>query len=791
MIKESASGFTLIQWLILPLLAGSMLFGTFPSDNPTDSRKGESSIKNYIPETQETIAKSDSINNLPNIIYYSDSFNGANDTTSLKNRGYKVFYRGSGPQGLTAAWFQGSSIVFPAFNGSSTGYVAANFNAVTSQNNIDNWLILPSKSVVTGDSLFFFSRSILNSRFPDSIRVMFSQTGDSVPEALWTEAGRFKVNTNGSWQRKGFRAPSTGTIARFAIRYNVVNGGPSGINSDYIGIDSLTLERPIIFPNNMQVLSIINPVSNIPADGVAIAPSARFVNIGSNSLSNVSVSFNITGPVNYNNSKIIAAINPGDSINVKFDSTFIPAIGSYSAKTFTSLSNDTNRYNDTVKMNFSAVQTNYGSGAGYFFSNSIGTGAPSKPEYCLQDTSGSMSLIVNGQIVRPDIFTGTTDNGYFRLGNFLQTARKLNFDGSYDSIFIGTNGIIGFTQQNVDLTNASPDTSNFPYPSIFPLWADFNFGSLSMTLNRLSVKFDGHSFVVINYDRALVKGGASDEYVTFQVVIDILDDYTTSNSRVLVQYSDTTAQRTGASFINKYINSTLQSHLIGLALSQNEKCIYRYAGNGFVAIGGPMFLQTPASVQFGPDASRLIYSCSQATLNLQASLEAMTPDSPPSSNSSDTLSIQLREQVSPYEPVDVKKGVLSNSGIATLNFNNIKPGRSYYVIAIHRSSIETWSSIPVLIPSAGSKITYDFTTGIDKAFGNNMAIVQGEASFFAGDVNLDYSVDGSDLSRVDNDASAFQSGYIPTDVNNDDIVDGTDAQIVDNNATNFVSMLRP
>ena len=153
--------------------------------------------------------------------------------------------------------------------------------------------------------------------------------------------------------------------------------------------------------------------------------------------------------------------------------------------------------------------------------------------------------------------------------------------------------------------------------------------------------------------------------------------------------------------------------------------------------------------------------------------------------------IQLREQVSPYEPVDFKKGVLSNSGIASLNFNNIKPGRSYYLIALHRNSVETWSSVPVLIPSAGSTISYNFKTGVDKAFGNNMVVVQGAASFFAGDVNLDYSVDGTDLSRVDNDASAFLSGYIPTDVNNDDIVDGTDAQIVDNNATNFVSLVRP
>jgi hypothetical protein len=367
----------------------------------------------------------------------------------------------------------------------------------------------------------------------------------------------------------------------------------------------------------------------------------------------------------------------------------------------------------------------------------------------------------------------------------------LNFDEAYDSIFIGTNGIIGFTQENVNLMNASPDTSNLPYPAIFPLWADFNFGSLLMTLNRLSVKFDGNSFVIINFDRALIKGGASDDYVSFQIIIDVLDDYTTSNSRVLVQFSDTTSQRTGASFRNKYFNSTLQSHLVGLALSQNEKCLYRYAGNGFTPIGGPMLSSTPVSVQFGPNASRLIYSCSPASLQLQASLEAITPDPAPSSNSSDTLMILLREQSSPYEPVDVAKSVLSNSGNATLNFNNIKPGRSYYLIALHRSSIETWSSLPVNIPTSGSEVSYNFTTGLDKAYGNNMVIVQGKASFFCGDVNRDYAVDGTDLSQVDNDVAAFTSGYVTTDVNNDDIVDGSDAQYVDNNASNFVGMFRP
>lgn len=191
---------------------------------------------------------------------------------------------------------------------------------------------------------------------------MFSQTGDSVPEALWTELGRFKVNTNGSWMRKGFRAPSSAPGARYAIRYNVVNGGPSGVNSDYIGIDSLTVERPVIFPNNMQAISVAGISAVIPADGSLLAPKGKFTNIGSNVLNSISVRLSITGPVNYNSNKAISSISPGDTVTVTFDSTFVPAIGSYSAKAISSLSNDTNRFNDTASLLFTAQQINFGSG---------------------------------------------------------------------------------------------------------------------------------------------------------------------------------------------------------------------------------------------------------------------------------------------------------------------------------------------------------------------------------------------------------------------------------------------
>ena len=175
---------------------------------------------------------------------YTDNFDDLNDTTALKARGYKPYYRGTGPQGVTATWYQGSTAVFNAYNGPATGYVAANYNVVTGANNIDSWLVLPrvAGGTLAGDSLYFYCRSNTGSTYPDSVRVMYS-TNDSIPEGTWVELGRFKTNTTTGWERKGFRAPTASVNGRFAIRYCVANGGPSGTNSDYMGIDALTIER--------------------------------------------------------------------------------------------------------------------------------------------------------------------------------------------------------------------------------------------------------------------------------------------------------------------------------------------------------------------------------------------------------------------------------------------------------------------------------------------------------------------------------------------------------------------
>lgn len=189
------------------------------------------------------------------IVKFVDSLNGTNDTIALRNRGWKP-KRGplSGPAGTSPNWFQGNSTVFNAFEGPPTGYVAANFNNVTGSNTIDLWLISPNVNGNAGDTLSFYSRSPDASTYPDSIRVYWASNGDTVPgSGSFVELGKFKVSTAG-WVESRYVLPSAGASGRFAINYRVANGGPSGVNSDFIGVDFIRLLGPAPAANTTLLL---------------------------------------------------------------------------------------------------------------------------------------------------------------------------------------------------------------------------------------------------------------------------------------------------------------------------------------------------------------------------------------------------------------------------------------------------------------------------------------------------------------------------------------------------------
>ena len=79
--------------------------------------------------------------------------------------------------------------------------------------------------------------------------------------------------------------------------------------------------------------------------------------------------------------------------------------------------------------------------------------------------------------------------------------------------------------------------------------------------------------------------------------------------------------------------------------------------------------------------------------------------------------------------------------------------------------------------SAGS-LAYDFTTASNKAFGNNMILIESKWCIYGGDVNQDGFVESTDVNIVFTDNVNGAMGYVSTDLNGDNFTDAEDLSIV-------------
>lgn len=64
----------------------------------------------------------------------------------------------------------------------------------------------------------------------------------------------------------------------------------------------------------------------------------------------------------------------------------------------------------------------------------------------------------------------------------------------------------------------------------------------------------------------------------------------------------------------------------------------------------------------------------------------------------DTVYISAMGSAAPYNQIDKKAGILKTDGTVRVTFGaSVLSGTSYYIKVNHRNSLETWSSLPVLL----------------------------------------------------------------------------------------------
>ncbi len=145
--------------------------------------------------------------------------------------------------------------------GGGNSFAIVNYTS-TNTGTISNWLITPVVNVQDGDVVSIYTRKGTDGTtdYPDRLEVRYSTAATTVvPSTGPTDVGSFtnlgvSVNPNlldgfvypKTWTQYSFTVTGVGTTpvaAKFAFRYFVTNAGPSGTNSDIIGIDTFSVTR--------------------------------------------------------------------------------------------------------------------------------------------------------------------------------------------------------------------------------------------------------------------------------------------------------------------------------------------------------------------------------------------------------------------------------------------------------------------------------------------------------------------------------------------------------------------
>jgi len=202
--------------------------------------------------------------------------------TTLAANGWQQTNQSS-PVGLST-WAQGGGTAFAtgAFNGAATSFALCNFNSTTGAGTISNWLITPSVTLQNGDVISFYSRQGgAEPSFADRMEVRISSNGDFTTNPTGgsadvgdfttvaveinptlTQAGYPLTWTRFSYTVTGLNEP---TSSKIGFRYFVTNGGPTGDNSNIIGLDAFSVDRTLatqdFFASNFAVYP--NPASNV------------------------------------------------------------------------------------------------------------------------------------------------------------------------------------------------------------------------------------------------------------------------------------------------------------------------------------------------------------------------------------------------------------------------------------------------------------------------------------------------------------------------------------------------
>lgn len=284
----------------------------------------------------------------------------------------------STPVGTVPNWFNGNATVFAAYSAPDSSYIACNYNSVAGAATISNWLFAPTRTFNNGDVITFFTRTVDTPTYPDRLELRLSLNGASVNAGTTnTSVGDFTtilltvnsgLTTSGypnTWTQytatiSGLASPTAG---RVAFRYFVTNGGPSGANSDFIGIDNFTYtpaatpdvsvdaftdEYTLVPMAQVDAINLTDTVNNVGTLNVTDAVLTAKVYLAPNFVTPIQTT--TAGP---------SAISIGQSLTMSAGSFTPSAVGTYRIVMSSSCTNNSVNTADTAMFEFTVTDSTY------------------------------------------------------------------------------------------------------------------------------------------------------------------------------------------------------------------------------------------------------------------------------------------------------------------------------------------------------------------------------------------------------------------------------------------------
>lgn len=426
----------------------------------------------------------------------------------------------------------------------------------------------------------------------------------------------------------------------------------------------------------------------------------------------------------------------------------------------------------------------------------IDSNDPNGPQYTWYNITSNPSAV---QVV----FTGgTLDDGWTGA---IPIGFPFEFYGNqYSNLYLSTNGFISFNALTSSyLTNAQIPSTGLPNNVIAPFWDDLD-GRTQGTVHYL---FENNKFYIqfTNWQKYNATGS-----LTFQMVL-------YSDGRVMFYYNNMNATLTSATVgiensagtdgLQIAYNAAYISNGLAVKISADPDWLTNNISGGTIYNGNFVYVVLTLSSEdytIGTYSMDVVINSNDPvnpTLNIPVIMEIANIFELTSftalvegfyngtSMVSDTVTVELRNTSVPYTLIDQTKILLNNNGQGTGNFYNAVNGTPYYVVLKHRNAVETWSSTPQTFTA--NSMNYDFTTGQNKAYGNNLKLIGTKWCIYGGDVNRDGFVETADVNLVFTDNVNGSTGYISTDLNGDMLTEIEDLNIVFTNSVLGVERKAP